>query len=591
MPCFTKENQLYYIEEFLIYKLSKVKVMEYKQIITEKLSKIIDIDSAEIEDMLEVPAKSEMGDFALPCFKLSKILRKAPNMISDMLADQFESDENFEEIKSVNGYLNFYLNRKNASAQVLNKIFSEGENYSKSKMGNNKTICLDYSSINIAKPMHIGHLSTTVIGNALNHIYKHLGYNTISINHLGDWGTQFGKLIVGYKLYSSKEQVERDGIAELTRIYVKYHKDAEENESMDDDARAWFKKIEDGDKEALELFDYFKNITLEEVSKVYNMLDIKFDSYNGEAFYQDKMAPVIAELEEKSLLVEDQGAKVVMLDEYSMPPCMILKKDGASLYATRDIAAAQYRKDTYDFDKCLYVTAYQQDLHFKQFFKVIELMGKEYYKDLIHVNYGWVSMAEGAMSTRKGNVIELKDLLEKAIEKSRQIIEEKNSQLENKDEVAQIVGIGSVIFTALKNNRIKDIVFSWDSALSFEGETSPYVQYTHARCCSVLAKSQIALDGNVDYSTLDNQDANKVITLLRDFPDVIINAAEKYEPSLITRYVIEIAKAFNKFYFEHRIIDDDGEEKVRARLILTQCTKQIIKTALYLIGVKSPEKM
>ncbi len=565
--------------------------MEYKQIITEKLSKIIDIDSAEIEDMLEVPAKSEMGDFALPCFKLSKILRKAPNMISDMLADQFESDENFEEIKSVNGYLNFYLNKRNSSAQVLNKILSEGENYSKNKMGNNKTICLDYSSINIAKPMHIGHLSTTVIGNALNHIYKHLGYNTISINHLGDWGTQFGKLIVGYKLYSSKEQVEKDGIAELTRIYVKYHKDAEENESMDDDARAWFKKIEDGDKEALELFDYFKNITLEEVSKVYNMLDIKFDSYNGEAFYQDKMAPVIAELEEKSLLVEDQGAKVVMLDEYSMPPCMILKKDGASLYATRDIAAAQYRKDTYDFDKCLYVTAYQQDLHFKQFFKVIELMGKEYYKDLIHVNYGWVSMAEGAMSTRKGNVIELKDLLEKAIEKSRQIIEEKNSQLENKDEVAQIVGIGSVIFTALKNNRIKDIVFSWDSALSFEGETSPYVQYTHARCCSVLAKSQIALDGNVDYSTLDNQDANKVITLLRDFPDVIINAAEKYEPSLITRYVIEIAKAFNKFYFEHRIIDDDGEEKVRARLILTQCTKQIIKTALYLIGVKSPEKM
>ena len=372
MPCFTKENQLYYIEEFLIYKLSKVKVMEYKQIITEKLSKIIDIDSAEIEDMLEVPAKSEMGDFALPCFKLSKILRKAPNMISDMLADQFESDENFEEIKSVNGYLNFYLNKRNSSAQVLNKILSEGENYSKNKMGNNKTICLDYSSINIAKPMHIGHLSTTVIGNALNHIYKHLGYNTISINHLGDWGTQFGKLIVGYKLYSSKEQVEKDGIAELTRIYVKYHKDAEENESMDDDARAWFKKIEDGDKEALELFDYFKNITLEEVSKVYNMLDIKFDSYNGEAFYQDKMAPVIAELEEKSLLVEDQGAKVVMLDEYNMPPCMILKKDGASLYATRDIAAAQYRKDTYDFDKCLYVTAYQQDLHFKQFFKVIE---------------------------------------------------------------------------------------------------------------------------------------------------------------------------------------------------------------------------
>lgn len=565
--------------------------MEYKQLIANKLSTIIDLDIGQIEEMLEVPTKAEMGDFALPCFKLSKVLRKAPNMISDMLAKQFELDDAIQNVKSVNGYLNFYLNKQNASAQVLNKILEEGENYSKSDEGKSKTICLDYSSINIAKPMHIGHLSTTVIGHALNRIYKHLGYNTVSINHLGDWGTQFGKLIVAYKLYSSKEEVEKGGIAELTRIYVKYHKDAEEDETMDDGARAWFKKIEMGDKEALELFSYFKEITLEEVGKVYDMLEIEFDSYNGEAFYQDKMKPIIEELKDKGLLVEDQGAQVVMLDEYDMPPCMILKKDGASLYSTRDITAAQYRKDTYDFDKCLYVTAYQQDLHFKLFFKVIELMGKDYYKDLVHVNYGWVSMAEGAMSTRKGNIIELKDLLNKAVEKSLQIIDEKNSDLENKEDVAATVGIGSVIFAALKNNRIKDMVFSWDSALSFEGETAPYVQYTHARCSSVLAKSTISLDGDIDYSTLDNKDANKVITLLREFPSVIISAAQRYEPFLITRFSIDLAKAFNKYYFEHRIIDSDGDTKVRARLILTECTKQTIKTALYLIGVKAPNKM
>jgi len=565
--------------------------MEYTQLIAKKLAKSIDLEPNEIEGMLEVPSNPEMGDFALPCFKLSKILRKAPNMISDMLAESFELDANFQEVKSVSGYLNFYLNKQNASAQVLNDIIAKGDDYSKSDEGKDKTICLDYSSINIAKPMHIGHLSTTVIGNALNRIFKHLGYTTVGINHLGDWGTQFGKLIVGYKLYSTPEEVEKDGIAELTRIYVQYHKDAEENETMDDEARAWFKKIEDGDSEALKLFDYFKKITLEEVSKVYDMLDITFDSYDGEAFYQDKMGPVIAELEEQKLLVEDQGAKVVMLDDYNMPPCMILKKDGASLYATRDIAAAQYRKDTYDFHKCLYITAYQQDLHFAQFFKVIEMMGKEYYKDLVHVNYGWVSMAEGAMSTRKGNIIELKDLLNKAVEKSMHIIEEKNPDIEDKEKIAETVGIGSVIFAALKNNRIKDMVFSWDHALNFEGETAPYVQYTHARCYSVIAKSDMSLDGDIDYSTLDNSAANKVITLLREFPTIVKSAAERYEPSLITRFSVDLAKAFNKYYFEHRIIDNDGEAKVRARLILAKCTQKTINTALYLIGVKAPNKM
>lgn len=565
--------------------------MDYKQLIASKLAKSTNLEISELVDMLEVPPNPEMGDFALPCFKLSKILRKAPHMISDMLVEKYETDDVVARVESVKGYLNFYLNKQAESAQVLESVFSQGENYGSSKVGEGKTICLDYSSINIAKPMHIGHLSTTVIGNALNRIYKHLGYNTVSINHLGDWGTQFGKLIVAFKLWSSKDKVDEGGIAELTRIYVKYHEEAEKDETMDDEARAWFKKIEDGDAQALELFTYFKEITLEEVSTVYDMLGIEFDSYNGEAFYNDKMEPIIEELQTKGLLIEDQGAKVVRLDDYNMPPCMILKKDGASLYATRDIAAAKYRKETYDFYKSLYVTAYQQDLHFKQFFKVIELMGHEYYKDLIHVNYGWVSMADGAMSTRAGRIIELKELLERAIVKSLDIIKVKSPDLEDKEQVSSMVGIGSIIFAALKNNRIKDIMFSWDNALNFEGETAPYVQYTHARCTSVLGKTDISLDGELDYSTLDNADAANVITLLRDFPEIVENASARYEPSLITRFSIDLAKAFNKYYFEHRIIDSDGDDKVRARLILTKSVKETIKTALYLIGVNAPNKM
>lgn len=565
--------------------------MDYKNIIANKLATITDISPDELQSMLEVPANSEMGDFALPCFKLSKILRKSPPMIADDLQQAYILDDFVQSVQSVSGYLNFFLNRQNDSKMVLDSILSAGDRYGCADIGNGKTICLDYSSINIAKPMHIGHLSTTVIGNSLEKIYDFLGYNTVSINHLGDWGTQFGKLIVAFKLWSSYEQVESGGIEELTRIYVKYHQVVEEKPEMDDEARAWFKRIEDHDLEAQGYFEVFKKITLEEVSKIYEMMDVHFDSYDGEAFYEDKMEPIIAELRDSGLMVEDQGAMVVRLDDYNMPPCMILKKDGATLYSTRDITAAQYRNDTYHFDKCLYITAYQQDLHFNQWFKVVNMMGKEYAKDLVHVNYGWVSMAEGAMSTRKGNVVELKELLERAVEKSLQIINTKNETLENKEEVANMVGIGSVIFAALKNNRIKDIVFSWDSALSFEGETAPYVQYTHARCCSVLEKNTIDLAGSFDLSTLENDEASRVITLLREFPDVVVSAATRYEPSLITRYTIELAKAFSKYYFEHRIIDTDSVECNRARLVLTQCTRTVIRTGLNLIGVKSPTKM
>lgn len=568
-----------------------VKTMDYKQHIAKALNTITEIDTKEFVSMLEIPPTPDMGDFALPCFKLSRMMKKSPVIIADTLRENYVTDDIVSEVKSTKGYLNFYLNKSMMSQSVLENIIKNGEDYSKTNEGSGKTICIDYSSINFAKPMHIGHLSTTVIGHSLYRIYQHLGYKCVGINHLGDWGTQFGKLIVAFKKYSSKEQVDKDGIEELVRIYVKFHKDAEVNSSLDDQARACFKAIEDGDEEALKLYEYFKKITIQEVKTIYEMLDIQFDSYNGEAFYNDKMQAIIDELKEKNLLVKDDGAMIVRLDDYDMPPCLVLKKDGATLYATRDIAAVKYRKKTYDFDKCIYVTAYEQNLHFKQLFKVIELMGHPYYKNLVHVNYGWVSMEDGPMSTRQGRIVDLKEVLLRSVAKSMDIIEEKNPELENKEEVSRIVGVGAIVFTALKNNRIKDITFSWEKALSFEGETAPYVQYTHARCCSLIKKSDLSIDGDIDYSTLDNNDATHIVTLLRDFPEIIQNAAQKHEPYIITRFSIDLAKAFNKYYFEHRILDDDSIEKNKARLALTHCVKSTIKTALYLIGVNAPEKM
>lgn len=568
-----------------------VRTMDYKQHIAKALNHLTEIDAKELISMLEIPPNPDMGDFALPCFKLSRTMKKSPAIIADTLRESYVTDDIVSEVKSTKGYLNFYLNKSVMSQAVLENIIKNGRDYSKTNEGSGKTICIDYSSINFAKPMHLGHLLTTVIGHSLYRIYQHLGYKCVGINHLGDWGTQFGKLIVAFKKYSSKEQVDKDGIEELVRIYVKFHKDAEADSSLDDQARACFKAIEDGDKEALDLYDYFKKITIQEVKTIYEMLDIQFDSYNGEAFYNDKMQAIIDELKEKNLLVKDDGAMIVRLDDYDMPPCLVLKKDGATLYATRDIAAVKYRKKTYDFDKCLYVTAYQQNLHFKQLFKVIELMGHPYYKDLIHINYGMVSMEDGPMSTRGGRIIDLKEVLIRSVAKSMEIIQEKNSELENKDEVSKIVGIGAIVFSALKNNRIKDIVFSWEKALSFEGETAPYVQYTYARCCSLIKKADLPIAGEIDYSALDNIDAVNIITLLNDFPEIIKNAAQKHEPYIITRFSIELAKAFNKYYFEHRILDDDSIEKNKARLALTKCVKSTIKTALYLIGVNAPEKM
>ncbi len=563
------------------------KDMDYKRYISEKL-KIEGMSAEEIYGLIALPPTSDMGDYALPCFKLAKILRKSPVAIAETLKENFPIDEVISEVSAVNGYLNFKVDKTSLTRQVLDRIFSEGDAYGASDEGKGKTICIDYSSINIAKPFHIGHLSTTVLGGALYRIFNFLGYKAVGINHLGDYGTQFGKLISAYKRWGDRDTVEKGGIRALNELYVRFHREAEAHPEYDDEARAYFKKIEQGDSECLELFHWFKELTLKDVQKIYDLLDIRFDSYAGESFYSDKMQPVVDELREKGLLVESRGAQVVDLEAYGMPPCIILKSDGSSLYATRDMAAAIYRKNTYNFYKCLYVVAYQQNLHFKQFFKVLELMGKEWAKDLVHVAYGMVSLEEGTMSTRKGNVVFLEDVIRKCIEKAYTIVDEKNPELENKREVAEKVGVGAVIFGALYNNKIKDIVFSYDKVLSFEGETSVYVQYTCARANSVLQKGGIP-----EHREVIQPEASEfeLVKALAAFPETVKDAAEKYEPSYIARLAVDIAQKFNKFYIDCKILAAEDEQKKNFRLSLTAACLQTLKNAFSLLGIGIPEKM
>lgn len=562
--------------------------MDYKRLIADNIN-IDGFTLDEVYSFIEVPPTKDVGDFALPCFKFSKTLRKAPNAIAIDLKNAFPKVDGIESVEAVGGYLNFKLDRKGFTKDVLDKVLSV-KNFGSSTEGEGKTICIDYSSINIAKPFHIGHLSTTVIGAALYRIYKYLGYNVVGINHLGDYGTQFGKLIYAYKHWGDKKTVEEKGLQELTRLYVKYHEEAEKDPSMDDEARAYFKKIETGDSECVELFNYFKSITLKDIEKIYKLLDVQFDSYAGESFYNDKMEPVIEELKEDGLLVESQGAMVVDLEKYDMPPCIILRSDGASLYATRDITAAIYRKNTYDFYKCLYVVAYQQNLHFKQIFKVLELMGKPWAKDMVHVAFGMVSLEDGTMSTRKGHVVLLEDVLNRCYEKALSIIDEKNPNLENKEETARAVGVGAAVFGMLYNNKIKDVVFSYDKVLNFDGETAPYCQYTVARTNSVLSKGE-KIKKTFDWSKISvNEDEFNLCSVLETLPEQIKNAAEKYEPCYVTRFAVDLAKAYNKFYFDHKIISED-EDLSSYRLALTEATGKALKTALSLIGVKTPEKM
>ena len=567
--------------------------MDFKGYIADKINEAMEIVFGQtmegVAGFLETPPNPEMGDFAFPCFKLSKTLRMGPPVIAGKLQSALASDEIIDHVECVGGYLNFFLHKTGYAQSIVEKVLEQKEKYGSSDEGQGRVICIDYSSINIAKRFHIGHLSTTMIGNALYKIYEHLGYKCVGINHLGDWGTQFGKMIAAYLKWGNKEEVEKNGVDALTALYVRFHQEAEKDPSLEDEGRLWFKKIEDNDPKATEIFSWFKEITLKDAQRVYDMLGVKFDSYAGESFYNDKMQPIIDELREKGLLVESQGAYVVDLEEDNMPPCLILKKDGATLYATRDIAAAFYRQKTYHFYKDLYVVAYQQNLHFKQWFKVVEKMGYEWSKDLEHVPFGMVSYEGRALSTREGYVVYLDELLNRAVEKAREIIEEKSPNLPDKDKVARQVGIGAVVFFDLFNNRIKDIDFRWDRALNFDGETGPYVQYTHARCCSLLAKAG-ELDAEADYAALENPAAQEVVRTLERFPEVVSEACHRNEPSLVTRYTVELASNFNRFYYENRILTEDAAQS-KARANLTAATASCLRTALSLIGVEAPEKM
>ncbi len=558
--------------------------MDYRRYIAEKLN-VEGVSAEEIAESVAIPPDTSLGDYALPCFRFAKVMRKSPVMIAEQLKGEYVCDEIISEVSAVNGYLNFKINKIGLAKDALSRIEKEGASYGASNEGAGKTVCIDYSSVNIAKPFHIGHLSTTVLGGALYRIFKFLGYDTVGINHLGDYGTQFGKLIAAYKRWGNKEEAEQGGIHAINALYVKFNEEADEE--MEKEAREYFRLIESGDKEANELFEWFKSLTLAYVQKIYDKLHVTFDSYAGERFYTDKMAPVVEELKEKGLLVESEGAQIVDLEPYGMPPCLILRSDGASLYATRDLAAAIYRKNTYDFDKCLYVVAYQQNLHFKQFFKVLELMGKEWAKDLVHVAYGMVSLEDGAMSTRKGKVVWLEDVINKCVEKAYAVINEKNPNLENKEDVAEKVGVGAVIFGALYNNKIKDITFSYDKVLNFDGETSVYVQYTCARAFSVLSKANAL----IAYEVCEPCEQEfELLKALADFPEIVRSAGEKYEPSYVARYCVDVAQKFNKFYFDCKILQ--AEEGVRDyRLAITAATYQTLCNALSLLGIGVPEKM
>lgn len=557
----------------------------------KELSNALAVDGLTVQDVenaLETPKEAKLGDICLPCFKFARTMHIAPPAIAQKLLPRVESLPFVEKVEVVGGYLNVFFDRNTVAQMAI--ASANDDKVGSSDEGAGKTICIDYSSVNIAKPFHIGHLSTTVIGGALYRIFEHLGYNVVGINHLGDWGTQFGKLIVATNKWSSLEEVAQNDEYFLNKLYVRYHQEAEEHPEMDDEARAWFKRIEDGDKEATAYFDVFKQVTMKAVGKIYDRLKIKFDSYAGESFYNDKMQPCLDILKDKGLLVESDGAQVVNLDEYGMPPCLLVKADGATLYATRDIAAAYYRKKTYDFYKCLYVVAYQQNLHFKQLFQVLKLMDFAGADDMEHVAFGMVSMEDGSMSTRKGHVVWLQEVLDKAVEKARAIIEEKNPDTKNKGEIAESVGVGAVVFSALWNNRIKDIVFSYDKVLNFDGETAPYVQYTYARCASALRKGGDIDFDNMDLAAITTDEGYDVIKSVITFGDSVRLAAKLREPCYVTRHVVDLAEKFNRFYIDHRILVDDAPTR-NARLALTKAVGNIIRCGLGLLGISAPSEM
>ena len=565
----------------------------FKQIIAKQISKIINIDEQELTSYIETPKDTKNGDYAFPCFRLAKELRKAPPVIANEIKEKIELTDEIEKVEVAGGYLNFFINKSELAVEVLKEI-SNAEQYGKSELGKEKNIVIDYSAPNIAKQFHIGHLRSTVIGGALYNIYKYLGYNVTGVNHLGDYGTQFGKLIEGYKMWGKEYNIEKDPINELTKIYIRINETCKQDEKILENCRNNFKKLEDGDQECVEIWKKFRELSLKEFQKVYDLLGSKFDSWNGESFYSDKMPEVIDILQKTGKLVESQGAKIIDLEDKGInTPCIIEKSNGSTTYATRDLAAILYRARTYDFDKALYVTSYEQVLHFKQVFEVAKLLGldEKYTKGLEHVSFGMVLLPTGKMSTREGTVVKLEDLLNEAVSRVQKIIEEKDPNLENKEEVAKKVGIGAVVFNNLATNRIKDQVFDWDEVLNFQGETGPYIQYTYVRTKSVLEKAgSVPSLENLDFENLKDEYSLRLINIIYNFGDTLKQVVDKNEPSILARYLIDLAKAYSSFYNENKIINENKSLQ-DARVYLTYCVGVVLNKGANLLGMEMPDKM
>ena len=565
--------------------------MNYKNEIAKKISAITNVNVNDLEGYIETPPNPEMGDFAFPCFKLAKELKKAPPAIAAELKEQLTTDEVIERIDVAGGYLNFFISKEGLVKNVIDEVITKGDRYGSSDLGAGKNIVIDYSSPNIAKPFHIGHLRTTVIGGALYKMYKFLGYNVIGINHLGDWGMGISKTIAGYEMWKDEYSFDENAILSILAIYVRFNKLEKEDPTMTDKARDVLIRLENKDEETTKLWEWIIDVSLENYNKVYDLLGSEFDSFNGEAFYNDKMDRVVDELNAKGLLKDSEGAKVVEMPD-DMPPCIIITSAGTTIYATRDLAALLYRIDNYNFEKALYVVGSEQSLHFKQVFKTLELMGYEKYAAACeHIPFGLVLDENGEkIGSRKGGaLLTLEEILNESIEKSLKIIEEKNPDLENKEEVAKMVGVGAIIFNDLSNNRIKDEIFDWNQLLNFAGETGPYLQYTYVRTNSILRNANVDVD-NVDASKLLDKEAIEVIKKLAEYPDVIISAVNKNEPSLISRHIIDVAQSFSRFYNEHQIICDDEETK-KARVALAKAVGHVIKSGLGILGIRTPEKM
>ena len=568
-------------------------MINFKEKISEELEQIINISKKELETYIETPKDTKNGDYSFPCFRLAKELKKAPQIIANDIKENINLENTgIEKVEVVGGFLNFFVNKKILIEEVLEWV--EKQEHKKLKIGEGKNIVIDYSAPNIAKPFHIGHLRSTVIGGALSNIYKFLGYNVTGINHLGDYGTQFGKLIEGYKLWGDEYDIDKDPINELTKIYIRINELCKKDEKVLEECRNNFKKLEDGDPYCVELWNKFKDVSLKEFQRVYDLLGSKFESWNGEAFYADKMQEVVELLEKSGKLVESQGAKVVDLADQGIDtPCIIIKSNGSSTYATRDLAAILYRARTYDFDKAIYVTSYEQILHFKQIFATAKYLGldEKYTNGLIHVPFGMVLLPTGKMSTREGTSIKLEDLLNEAIERAKKIIEDKNPELEDKELIAKKIGVGAVIFNDLSNNRVKDEIFDWDTILNFQGETGPYVQYTYVRTQSILRKAEsVPSFKDINTEKINDNYSINILKLIYNFEDILVEVTKKEEPSILSRYLIDLAKAFSNFYNENKIIGEEKEVE-NARLYLTRVVGEILKTGASLLGIEMPDKM